>query len=361
MAVTVSASSNLNQPKVLSKAFQEYTTSHELAFLMGSGEDSAIQVKLDESKGRGSKMYFSLMEAQDTSTVIEGSTNLAGNETSMVLRDFEVTLDYRRKAVQMEQRRLVDLRTPVEIFNAIRPAILDVMARKTRDAILATAKVTATPHRTRVLAGATDANYNATFATMLANVDASADKLSVDMISLALDKARNVSGASNGSTSREIRPINFRMDNGAMIRQYVLLVDAVGAKQLQADADFIALRDDNRKNKISMPYFNGHDYLGEVNGCMVYRVNALQNLVESGAGASSIDVSHALLIGAQAFAYAIGHSGEFVVGDGATDTDYGRDFKIAYNTIVGEGMIVFSDGTNNIEQGVVHLYHSGSY
>lgn len=361
MTVSVTTSSNLNQPEVLSRAFKEFTTSHELAFLMGTGEDSAIQMKYKDGKGSGDKIYFSLIESHATSTVIDGSTNLAGNETSMVLRDFSVTLDYRRKAVAMEQRRLVDLRTPVEIFDAIRPCILDVLARKTRDAILATAKVTATPHRTRVLAGAVDSNFNATFATMLANVDATDDKLSVNMINLALDKARNVPDASNSLSSREIRPINFKLENGAMIREYVLLVDAIGAKQLLADTDFTALRDDQRKNAISMPYFNGHDYLGEVSGVMVYRVNALSNLVESSAGAASINVSHALLLGAQAFAYAVGLAGEFVVGEGATDTDYGRDYKIAFNTIVGEGMITFSDGSTDIENGLIHIYHSGSY
>lgn len=362
MAVAVTTSSKLNEPTVLSKAFKEFTTSHELAFLMGSGEDSIIQMKYDAGKGRGDTLYFSLMEAINTSKVIEGSTNLAGNETSLTLRDFAVTIDYRRVAVEMEQKRLVDLRTPVEIFDAIRPSILDVMARKTRDAILATAKVTATPHRTRVLAGSTDANYNATFSTMLANIDSTNDLLTVDMINIALDKARNVPAASNGSKSRKMRPMNFRLENGAMLRQFVLLVDSLGAKQLLNDPDWVALRDDSRKNKISIPFVNGHDYLGEVSGVMVFRVDALNDVLsEAGAGAAGIDVSHALLLGAQAFAYAIGDAGSFVVGDGATDTDYGRDFKIAYNTIVGEALIKFTDGTTDIENGAVHIYHAGTY
>ena len=107
MTVSVTTSSNLNEPTVLSKAFQEFTTSHELAFLMGSGEDSAIQMKIDQSKGRGDTLYFSLMEALATSAIVTGSTNLAGNESDMVLRDFSITIDYRRSAVQMEQKRLL--------------------------------------------------------------------------------------------------------------------------------------------------------------------------------------------------------------------------------------------------------------
>lgn len=355
MTIIVPNSSDLNQKKVLKSAFQEWTTSHELAFLMGTNEDAVIQTKIDTSKGSGDTMFFSLMGAFPTSGVVKGSTNLAGNEMDTTLYSDSVVINYARSAAQFEQSSLVNLRTPIEIMNTLRPRLLDVMARKLRDDILLTAKVTATPNRSRVLFGAVDSNFNATFATALGNIDSTDDKLTVAMLNTAIDKARNVGAASADVTSRLIRPMTVKMDNGAMMRTYVFLVGAAGARQLQSDTDWVALRDDNRKNDISMPFFNGNDYLGMVDGAMVYRVDAIDDvLLESGAGASSINVSHALLCGAQAFAVGIGQTGEFVVGTGATDTDYGRDFKIGYNTIRGETMLTF-DG---VEQGVVHVYHS---
>lgn len=359
MTVPVGVSSNLNQPTVLREAFKEYTTAHELAFLMGNSESSAIQMKVDTSKGRGDKLYFSLIEAGDPANRVKGSANLAGNEEDMTLRDDGVTIDYDRYARAFEQYKLVDLRTPVEIMGVMRPSILDVMARGLRNDIIDAAAVTASPNRTRALFGATDANYNATLATALANVDATNDKLTVSMINTAVDKARNLASASNGTSTRKIRPIKTKMQNGAMMNHYVLLVDGVGARQLQADTNFTALRDDQKSNPISMPYFNAHDYLGMVDGAMVYRVDDLSRINHASAGASSINVSHALLLGAGAFGVGVGLPGEFVVGTGATDTDYGRDYKVGYNTIRGQKMLKFSDGSSDIENGVVHLFHSG--
>lgn len=359
MTVPVTTSSNLNQPTVLKRAFQEFVTSNDLAVFFGAGEDAAIQMKIDTSKGRGDTVYFSLMAALDTANIVSGSTNLAGNEQDITLYEDGVTIDWKRAGVKVEHRKLVDLRTPVEIVRFMRPLILDQMARGLQQDIIDSADVTATPNRTRVLFGATDANYDATLATALANIDSTNDKLTVDMIYKAVDKARNLASASGGVTSRKIRPIKVQMKSGARMETYALLVDGIGARQLKSDPEFQELRDTDMKNEIAQAYFTGHNFLGAVDGVMIFRVDDLSRLVKAGAGAGTpaIDVSHALLIGAQAFAVAFGLTGEFVVGTGATDTDYGRDDKIGYNTIRGQKMLSF----NSVEQGVVHIFHSGEY
>lgn len=355
MADIVTNASNLNQPKVLKSAFETFVTSQELAPFMGSGEDAIIQRQVRVGKGAGDTTYFSLRGILPTSAIVSGTTQLEGAETQQELFDFGIVVDNKRSATVVPNRKLTDLRTPIALVEYMRPLLLDQHARALRDDIIATADVTATPNRTRVLFGADDANYNATLATALATVDATNDKLSVAMIRTAVDKARNVASVSGGVESREIRPSSFKTINGALQRSYVLWVDAEGARQLQADSEFKELRDDTRSNMISMPYFNGQDYLGMVEGVMVYRIDAMSALTKAAAGAAGIDVGHAVLCGAQAFGLSFGNVGSFEKSD---NTDYNFNAKIGYHVIRGQEMFTFDTGAGAVEQGVVHLFYA---
>tara|TARA_R100000951_G_scaffold7417_1_gene7074 strand:+ start:5853 stop:6929 length:1077 start_codon:yes stop_codon:yes gene_type:complete len=358
MTEVVTNASNLNSPDILKQAFQEYTTSQELAWLMGGSEMAPIQMRVKTGKGSGDTITCSIANSFDEASVRTGTEVLAGNEVDLVLNDDSVTINYVRMAAKVDSKALVNLRTPVEIVGLIRPSIIDTMARKLRNDIIDSAAVTASPVDKRALFGATEANYNATLATALANVDATADKMSVEMIRLVKDMARETST----DAPRKLRPYKARMNNGAYMETFVLLVDGKGARQLQADADFKELRDDSRNNEIAMPYFNGTDYIGQVDGVMVYRVNELARIKHAAAGASGIDVSHALFLGAQAFMVAFGETGQFndVNPNSAADTDYGRHMKVGYTTIRGTKMLKFDNGAGtDIENGVIHVFHAG--
>lgn len=358
MVETVTNASDLNSPDIRKQAFQEYTTSQELAWLMGANEMAPIQMRVKTGKGSGDTITCSIANAFDESSVRTGTQVLAGNEVDLVLNDDSVTINYVRFAAKVDSKDLVNLRTPVEFVGLIRPSILDTMARRLRNDIIDAAAVTASPVDKRALFGATEANYDATLATALANVDATADKMSLAMIRTAKNMARTTST----DATRKLRPYKMKMNNGAYMESFVLLVDGFGAQQLQADTEFQDLRDDARNNEVAMPYFNGSDYLGKVDGVMVYRVNELSRINHAGAGASSIDVSHALFIGAQAFLVAFGETGKFneVDSNSAADTDYGRHMKVGYTTIRGVKALKFDNGAGtDIENGIIHVFHAG--
>lgn len=357
MAEPILTSSNLNQPKVLAEAAREYHNGNTFAWAMGASMDAIIQVQIDESKGRGDTMYFSLREKLDPDSAVTGNSTVRGNEQNQTLRDDSVTIDEINHSTIVERKRIVDLRTPVEITGFMRPLVLDMATERLRNDIIDSAAVTATPHRSRVLFGALDSNFNSTLATALANVDTTNDKMTVAVIKLARLKALNASVASAGVTSRKIRPFKVRMDNGAMVETYVMFLDSVAAYHLQQDTDFQNLRDDARRNAISMPFFNGSKYLGEVAGVMCYEIEELARIESAAGGAGSTRVAHNLLCGAQAFGIGVGQAGRFAT----EDIDYERHVGINYEIIRGTKMLKFqiADGSS-VENGVVHVFTSAN-
>src|SRR5690606_25860208 len=85
----------------------------------------------------------------------------------------------------------------------------------------------------RYLYGATDANWNATHSTALANVDATNDKLTTAMISKAKRKAL-LEG------DRKVRPFMLK-DGNKMEEVFVLFAHPYAVRDLLGDADFKAL------------------------------------------------------------------------------------------------------------------------
>ena len=353
MSEPILTGSGLNNKDIVVPAFKEYRNGNPFAWAMGNNENAIIQEKLDTSKGRGDTIYFSLRDAFDPANAITGNSQVEGNEQDLTYNEDSVTMDEINHAGKVERRHIVNVRTPLQVVEALRPTILDMASERLRNDLIDSAAVSATPNRTRVLFGATDGNFNATLATALANVDSSADKMSADIVRLARLKALNVAKASNGTSTRKIRPFKVKMANGALVETYVMFLDSMAANDLQQDTDFKDLRDDARRNEISIPLFNGAKYLGMVHGVMCYEIEELDRIDSDAGGASNIRVAHNLLCGAQAFGVGVSLPGRLA----AKEFDYGRHVGMNYQVIRGIKMLKF----DSIEQGVVHVYTSGEF
>ena len=353
MTVSITNASDLNQKDILKQSFREYIDGNTLRWLMGTTSDAVIQLKQDESKGRGDTIYFNLVDAFDPTKAKRGDEQLEGNEVDLKFHTDSVTIDYVRYAAKVEQKELVNARTPVEVVGLLKPQLLDAKAQTMRDDIIDSAAITATPNRTRVLFGSDESgNYNATLATALANVDATNDKMSLAMAKTAKRKALNIAAYSGDVTSRRVRPMRIVQEGQPNIQdKFVMLLDPISADHLQADTEFKDLRDDMRKNDISAPFFDGSRYLGEADGIMFYMVPDLTRIASADGGASSTRVAHNLLLGAQAFAVGIGLAGKF----SGKEMDYGLHMGISHTAIYGTKMLKF-DG---IENGVVHVFATG--
>ncbi|MFN7834835.1 MAG: DUF4043 family protein [Burkholderiaceae bacterium] len=352
MAAPITNASALNNKTILREAAAEYINGNQFRPFMGEAPTNIVQTVMNTEKGAGDTIHVPFLDALDPAAARTGAQQVEGNEEDLVFASDSVTVDYVRHATKVELHKLVDVRTPIRVLEQLRPMLTDVAAQRLRNDIIDACGVTASPNRTRALFGAVDTNYNAALATALQNVDNTADKLSVGMIRLAKAKAQNIASVSLGVVSRKIRPFKMKMANGAVSQMYVMFVDSVAAIHLKNDADFKDLRDDNRTNELSTPYFDGSKYLGMVDGVLVYEIEELTRIESPTGGASSTRVAHNLLCGAQAVAVGVANLGYF-----AEETmDYQHHKGVCYAIIRGTKMLQW----NGVETGVVHVWSHGA-
>lgn len=362
MAAPISTASDLNNKKIRAQAFKEYINMNPFRPFMGRtrGDNAnpapVIHVEQDTRKGVGDTIYFPFLEAVDHTTFKTGNQQLEGNEKDLTFRSDSVTVRLVRDGVKVEEHLISDKRTPVDLLGEMRPQLMDMATQQLRDEIIDAAALSTSPNRTRVLFGATDGNYNATLATALANVDVTDDKMSVRIIRTLKRKAKNIASASNGTSTRKIRPMKVMTRNGGMEEMYVLFLDPVAAEHLKQDNEYKQLMDDGRSNLIAQNSFiNYNKFLGVVDGVMLYEIEEMERIDSDAGGASSTRVAHNLFCGAQAWGLGVAEPIFFT-----TDSrDHDLIRAMGYGEVRNVTVLQFSDGSTDIEHGMIHCFTTG--
>ncbi len=209
----------------------------------------------------------------------------------------------------------------------------------------------------RVLFGAAKSNYSATFATALANVDGTTDKLSTGIISLAKEIAKDTTSNSRITGKPAIRPvIDEYADNGREF--FVMFAPTRAFRDLKADT---AMQNANREARAregngmdKNPIFQDGDLIYD--GVIVREIPEIPYL--TGVGASSIDVAPVFLCGAQSVCVAWGNMPEFRA---KKEDDYGQFTGIGISEMAGANKIMRKDGQSGtlIDNGMVTLFVSG--
>lgn len=280
------------------KFFEEYVQENPFARYMGEDENSIIQVKEDLRKKRGDTIHFALVNRLKNNAVLDNAT-LVGNEERMDQRSHPLTIHQRRNAVVIpafeNQKSAIDLR------QAGKSVLKTWSMEDTRDMIIdCLGDINGVPYATaseaqkdawlvdnadRVLFGAAKSNNSSNdHSASLLNVDASADKLTTDALSLMKRMAL--------AASPKIKPIS--VDGGK--RFYVAFAGNRTFRDLQKST---AIQNAQRETLIKMQaikLFEGGDV--EWDGVIVHEVDDIP--VYAGVGASSADVSPVYLCGAQA-------------------------------------------------------------
>ena len=366
--IPITNASDLNDKQIRTQVAKEYINGNPFRWAMGTEASSIIQTQVNTSKGAGDTIIFSLLDAFDPSKVKYGNEMLEGSEVDVKFNTDRVTVDYVRYAGKVEQKQLVNARTPVEVVGVLRPQIIDAQTQILRDEIIgaftagyltiettegaggALVASASSPHRTRCLFGAVDGNYNATLSNAMGTIDSAADKLSLAMVRIARQKSLNVAAFSNGVSSRKVRPFRVMDTNKALVETFVMFLDPISATHLSADTEFQNLRDTARSNQISLPFFNGSKYLGEAEGTMFYVIEELTKVGDLDAGASSTAVAVNLFCGAQAMGIGIADAGSFA----ERKMDYEMHVGVGHTIIRGTKRLDF----NSIENGVVFVFAS---
>ena len=163
----------------------------------------------------------------------------------------------------------------------------------------------------RVVFGSVIANYSATFATAVANVDSTSDKMTAAVGSLMKNVAQQtgVSSSNPGVYNGKPKITPFQMKSTDQ-EWYVCFLGSRAMRDLKVDPTMYQANRDARERegadptKVN-PIFTGGGLIYD--GVIYLEIPEItQRLLLSGVGASSIDVEPVFMCGQAAFAYAMG-------------------------------------------------------
>jgi N4-gp56 family major capsid protein len=304
MQTSIASNSAITQQNFLNYCFREYVDKLVLKPYMGTTTESVIHVKDTFSKSKGDTVNFNLAAKLEGEGVQSGGT-MEGNEEGMNFYGFKLTLDEYRNAVK-DDGTMSRQRTPFELKQEFEPALTTWLAQKVENQLFtALCDINGVPYATataaqknawnvanqdRILFGATTANYNATHATALLNVDSVNGVLSPAVVSLTKRRAQ--------LANPKIRPV--KTENGE--EYYVMFVHNLCARDFKNTDAWAQAQRQARFRGDENPLFTG--MMGVWDGVIMKESPKLQLI--AGAGAAAIDVAVNVLCGAQALCFAQG-------------------------------------------------------
>ena len=324
------------------KFFTEYLHDGGFKSLMGTAENSVIQVKEDLTKKKGDVITISLVNRL-TNAAITGNSTLEGQEEDMSSRSFSITVNKRRNAVRIPE--MEEQKSAIPLREAGRATLLDWAMEDTRDLIitaLGSLNGTSFLARTaaigdawlvdnadRVVFGAGVGGYTDLSAD-LALLDTTADKFDSVALDAMILKAK--------TSNPKIRPMR---DPGNGKRYYVAFANPYAFKNLRDSLDTEVLATTVVQMEASK-LFEGGDIMW--NGVIVKETDNIPIYANIGSGGTA-EVTPVYLCGAQALAVAYAKRWRSL-----TETfDYGDKYGIAIDGIYGVRKVLFGSGATNLD------------
>jgi hypothetical protein len=279
----------------------EYFQENRFKGEMGTSENSIIQVKEDLAKDQGDSLTFALANGM-TGAGKTGNQTMEGAEEAIVSRSMKLTVIQRRNAfrIPMSESQF----SSINLRQAGRSVLKDWADENSRDQIIAQlgsingelyADADATARNAwlvdnsdRFLAGALKANNAANVhADALAEVDATADKITPGLISLMKRIALAASPA--------IRPVRS-LSSGR--RYYVLYAPSLIFRDLSINSTMVQAQRDVSLRMANERLFQGGDLYWD--GVVIKEIDDIPVYLT---GASSAQIAPAYLCGAGAIGY----------------------------------------------------------
>lgn len=335
------------------KFFQEYLHMGGFKPLMGTSENSVIQVKEDLTKKSGDSITIALVNRLSNAAVT-GTSTLEGNEEDMASRSMRIYVDKRRNAVRIAE--MSEQKSAISLRNAARATLLDWAQEDTRDLIIdalgsingvhfsdsteAQRDAWLVDNSDRVVFGAAAAGLS-DFSADAALLDTTADLFNKDVLDAMILKAK--------TCDPKIRPMR---DGGNGKRYYVAFAHPYAFKNLRDSLDTEVLAQTAVEMQASK-LFEGGDLLW--NGCIVKEVDNMPVYTNLGATATT-EVTPVYLCGAQALAVAYARRFKTIV----EKFDYEDKHGVAIDAIYGVRKIIFGSGSSDTadlkDHGVVTGY-----
>ena len=326
------------------KFFKQYLHEGGFKALMGTDENSVIQVKEDLTKKSGDSITIALVNRL-TNSATTGTSVLEGNEEDLSSRSLRIYVDKRRFAVRIPE--MSEQKSAISLREAARATLLDRAMEDTRDLIitaLGSLNGTAFLSRTAAIADEwlVDNVDRTVFGAYSAQGSAGGTDLSADLTQLdttsdlfnttALDKMILAAKTCNP----KIRPMR---DSGNGKRYYVVFANPHAFKNLRDSIDTEVLATTVVQMEASK-LFEGGDLFW--NGAIIKEVDDIPVYPNIGNGGTT-EVTPVYLCGAQALAVAYAKRFKTVT----EEFDYGDKFGVAIDGIYGVRKVIFGTGTSD--------------
>lgn len=343
------------------KFFSEYLHDGGFKPLMGTNENSVIQVKEDLTKKAGDSITIALVNRLNNAAVT-GVSTLEGNEEDMASRSMRIYVDKRRNAVRIAE--MSEQKSAISLRQAARATLLDWSMEDTRDLVIealgslngtkfidrtaAIGDAWLVDNADRVVFGAAAAGFTDLSAD-LALLDTTDDRFNATALDAMVLKAK--------TCSPKIRPMR---DPGNGKRYYVVFANPHAFKNLRDSLDTEVLAATSVQAEASK-LFEGGDIMW--NGCIVKETDNIPiygglGTDPDGAGAlPQGQVTPVYLCGAQALAVAYAKRWRTVT----EEFDYGDKYGVAVEGIYGVRKIIFGKGAGDTDDLVDHGVVTGFF
>lgn len=340
--------------------FVEYIQDSPFKSVMGTNENSIIQMHEDFAKGKGDNMSIALVNRL-TGDAITGTNILEGNEQDLASRSFNFNINKRRTAVRLAE--MTEYRSSINLRDAARSSLMTWAQEDVRDRIITalgsidgvafgSADDTARDawlanNSDRVLFGAAKGNNSSNdFSAALAQIDNSADKLTPGALSLMKRMALETRTGSDAGKPK-IRPIRIAKQNRRYFKVYA------GPRAFRDLKENTAIQQAQREVSIEMEnnrLFQGGDLVWD--GMIIHEVDDISPISNG-----TIDCEPVYLCGAQSIAYGVGKRYKT-----KTKTfDYGDKYGVAIEAIDGIHKMRFGTGDDDTDNPVDHGVLTGFF
>ena len=325
-----------------SDIFEEYLGQLWWKNLMGTSEDSVIQVLEDLTKSPGDAITVGLMGEMQGGKVT-GNSKGKGNEGRVDFFNQRIVVDNIRYLIKIEDIPMTQKRVGFDVLQKAKRALVTKSRLGLEDDITtALTTIGAERVRGRYLYGAADSNWDSTPATALATIDATNDVLTAAMIDIAKRKATIPVNA-----TAKIRPMMVKV--GKNFEEWFVFVghtyairDLVNSDAAFRNAQLLLPPNANRDSVL----FTGSSFKGSWNGVLIYEYENLPLYTNT----NSVQCAHNLLLGAQAAAVVWGQRSKF----GEEEEDLGHDRIYETHEIREESKLIFNRSTTE-DNGLVNL------
>jgi len=258
------------------------------ANFMGKSSDSLIQIKEELKKESGDQITISLRMPLLSDGVVDDDM-LEGNEEAMQYFDFSVPIHQYRNAVRLKGK-MEEQRTAKNLRAEAKDALKDWYTEKMDNMIFSALSQNPSPRRT-------------IFAGTAAAVDTltDADKFSTAVISKAKRAASKRVIYNSNHVLPKIRPLKV---NGK--KAYIMLITLEQLRDLRSDPVWVSAQENANVRGEDNPILSGSE--GIYDGVIIY---AHERVTITPTGDAGANVGHALLLGAQAGAFAVGGEQEW--------------------------------------------------